>query len=112
MADVVGFDSQAARKHYLPIGPHATKITDSNGREIICIVSCGCWYCRIVFTPFPGTKFYFGPGNRCKNNPAVPTPTAYCSKMWTLHAFTSQKYFYFDHLQLPNSFPNSHDPFF
>ena len=25
MADVVGFDSQAARKHNLPIGPHAKK---------------------------------------------------------------------------------------
>ena len=31
MADVIDLDSQAARKHYLLIGPLATKISDSNG---------------------------------------------------------------------------------
>ena len=41
MVDVVGFDSQAARKHNLPIGPHATEITDSNGREIILVAKYG-----------------------------------------------------------------------
>ena len=41
MADVVGFDSQAVRKHNLPIGPHATKITDTNGREIILLAKHG-----------------------------------------------------------------------
>ena len=41
MVDVVGFDSQAARKHNLPIGPHATKTTDINGREIILVAAHG-----------------------------------------------------------------------
>ena len=41
MADVVGFDSQSERKHNLPIGPYATRITDSNGREIILIAKHG-----------------------------------------------------------------------
>ena len=40
LADVIGFDSQAARKHNLPIGPHATKTIDSKGREIILIAKC------------------------------------------------------------------------
>ena len=34
-ADVVGFDEKVARKHGLPMGPHATKIQDTNGRWII-----------------------------------------------------------------------------
>ena len=41
MADVVGFDSQAERKHILPIGPHATKNIDTNGREIILVAAHG-----------------------------------------------------------------------
>ena len=41
MADVVGFDSQAARKHNLPIGTHTTKTTDTNGREIILVATHG-----------------------------------------------------------------------
>ena len=41
LADVIGFDSQAARKHNLPIGPHATKISDSKGREITLITKYG-----------------------------------------------------------------------
>ena len=41
LADVIGFDSQAARKHNLPIGPHATKTTDSRGREIILVAKHG-----------------------------------------------------------------------
>ena len=41
MVDVIGFDSQAARKHNLPIGPHAIKISDSNGREIILMAKHG-----------------------------------------------------------------------
>ena len=29
-ADIIGFDDKAARKHGLPIGPHATKVKDRN----------------------------------------------------------------------------------
>ena len=41
LSDVFGFDSQAARKYNLPIGPHATKTTDTNGIEIILVVAHG-----------------------------------------------------------------------
>ena len=34
-ADIIGFDDNADRKHNLPIGPYATKVKDTNGREII-----------------------------------------------------------------------------
>ena len=34
-ADVIGFDDNAARKHNLPIGPYATNVKDTNGKEII-----------------------------------------------------------------------------
>ena len=34
-ADIIGFDDKAARKHNLPIGPHATKVKDTNNRTII-----------------------------------------------------------------------------
>ena len=34
-ADIVGFDDKAVRKYGLPIGPHATKVKDRNGRYII-----------------------------------------------------------------------------
>ena len=37
LADVIVFDSQAARKHNLPIGLYATKTVDSRGREIILV---------------------------------------------------------------------------
>ena len=41
LVDAVGFDSQTARKYNLPIGPHATKPTDTSCREIILVAAHG-----------------------------------------------------------------------
>ena len=41
LADVIDFDSQAARKYNLPVGPHATKVIDSKGKEIILVAAHG-----------------------------------------------------------------------
>ena len=41
LVDDIGFGSQTAREHNLPTGPHATKTTDTNGREIILVATHG-----------------------------------------------------------------------
>lgn len=40
-ADIIGFDDKAARKHGLPIGPHATKVKGRSNRYIILRVLYG-----------------------------------------------------------------------